>query len=147
MPTAILIVHILAAAAWFGANVVRALLTPRLSKEGGEVAASWHLGAVGLGRTIYMPAAVILVITGSWMVLDLDLSFGARFVSVGFAAVIIGAILGSAVLAPQGRLAASAHRAGDAAKVRLVERKLGGFNLLDTVVLVVAVVAMVQGWT
>lgn len=149
MRDTLLIIHILAAGAWFGTNVVQSLVTPRIASGGNQVAAHWHRTTVGLLRMIYMPSAIIIVVTGIGMLTVVDDSpyeFSDAFVSMGFVAVIIGSALGMGFFASRGRAAAEAYDSGDTTTATGLERKIALGGLLDTFVIIVAVLAMVDKW-
>jgi uncharacterized membrane protein len=141
----LLILHILAAAAWFGTNVVRFVVNPRVGKEEPVVVAHWLRTTVAFGTRIYTPAAVIILITGIALVAVSNgtYGYGNLFVSLGFLAVIVGAVLGMAVFGPTGRRAAELVEAGGGPELQAAERKLATFGAIDMVVLTVAIVAMV----
>lgn len=138
-----LFLHVLAAGTWLGGNVSRFVLNRRFVEEGSGLA-TFLRGTVDMGTRQYTPAAIILLITGIWMVAENDVyGFSEAFVSVGFAMVIIGGVLGGTVFGPRGREAASLRDAGDEAGARAVENRLTAFGLLDTVLLVITIAAMV----
>jgi hypothetical protein len=145
----LLTIHILAAGTWIGANAVQFVMTPRVGDRGAAIAAAWHRAVVGLMRVLYMPAALILLVTGVLLVTAIDetsYEMSDAFVSIGFLAVIIGAGLGMRFFAPQSRLAAEAYDGGDTGAAAAIERKITIGGLVDTAVLVVTVVAMVAKW-
>lgn len=149
MRDTLLTIHILAAASWFGANMVQLLVTPRVGGREPAVAAAWHRATVGFARFLYMPASIVVLITGVLLVTAVDDSpyeMSDAFVSVGFLAVVIGAVLGMGFFAPQGRRAADAYDSGDGATAADLERRIGLVGLVDTVVIAVTVVAMVSKW-
>jgi hypothetical protein len=144
--TTLLVIHILAAAAWFGANVTQAVVTPHFVRAGGEPAARWWRATVQMGRVLYMPAGIIVLVTGVFLVTSGPYSFADLFVSIGFLAVIVGVVLGIVVFGPRGRRAAELHESGDSAAAVPVERSIAGFGALDTVVVAVTILAMVAKW-
>ncbi len=148
MEETLLTIHILAAGTWLGANVLQFIVTPQMQKVGGTVAAGWHRTAVGLGKTLYMPAAIIALITGFGLLNagTNDFSMGDPFVSIGFLTVIIGSAMGMAFLAPQGRKAADARESGDDTTAKDAEKKIAAAAVLDTVLIVVTIAAMVGQW-
>ena len=149
MRDTLLIIHILAAGAWIGANVVQLFVNPRINTQDTVIAAYWHRTVVGFMRFLYMPAALIVLITGVLLVTAVDDSpyeMADPFVSMGFVAVIVGAVLGMAFFAPQGRKAADAYDRGDRSGAAAIEKKIALGGLLDTVIIVVTVVAMVSKW-
>jgi hypothetical protein len=147
MRTILLILHILAAGTWIGANATQLALRPAMSRHGGTTGAAWWRGTVRMGQVLYTPAAVVILITGIWLVVDSAVyDFEQAFVVIGFAMVIVGAVLGAMVFGPVGRRAADLHEAGESGAVAAVEQRLLSFGLLDTALLVVTVAAMVGKW-
>ena len=143
MRNVLLILHILGAGAWFGGNMVQLLVNPRIGESGSTVAAHWLRTTARFGTRLYTPAAVLILVTGIWLVLITPYEFSDVFVSIGFLVVIAGAALGMAVFGPTGRKAADAHESGDAQTAQIAERRLAGFGSLDTVLVVVAITVMV----
>jgi len=148
MEKTLLAIHIMAAGTWFGANVVKFIVTPQAQKAGGAVAAGWHRTVVGLMRTLYMPAAIIALVTGFGLLNagTNTFSMGDPFVSIGFMTVIIGSALGMAFFAPNGRKAADAREAGDTTLAASIERKLLLAGVLDMTLVLVTIAAMVGNW-
>lgn len=148
MRTALLFIHILAAGTWFGTNVVQMATNPRIRTYPNEIAAWWLRRTVAFGTRIYSPAAVILLITGIFLVLDNSSAyeFSDPFVSLGFVMVIVGAALGILVFGPRGEKAAGAIEAGDDTEVQRQTTTLMQFGILDTVLLLVTIWAMVSKW-
>ena len=86
----LLTIHIIAAGAWIGTNVVQMVTMRRVIAQGGSPAATWMTSVVHWGRVIYTPAAVVILATGIGMVLNSSLyEFSNAFVSIGFLAVIV----------------------------------------------------------
>ena len=143
----LLVLHIVGVATWLGANMVQFISTKRLVAQGGQVAAAWTGMTLLWGRILYMPAAILVLITGTWLVLDSEWAeFSHAFVSVGFTVIIISAILGMVVIAKIARRAISAFEAGDAAAGNAEVNKLIPWAVLDTVLVVIAIFAMVGTW-
>ena len=108
---ALLFLHILGAAAWLGANLVRAYAGRVLTQGGGATAASWHRTTVSMGRWIHTPAAVTVFVTGFGLVgLDAATPLTAPFVVVGVIVVVLGAVLAMTVLGPNGERIAAPQR-------------------------------------
>jgi uncharacterized membrane protein len=145
MRNVLLILHILAAGTWFGANMVQLMVNPRIGNAGSTVAAHWLRTTVRLGTRLYSPAAVLILLSGIGLVLVSDgaYEFSDLFVSVGFLVVIVGAALGMAVFAPVGRRAADAYEAGQTQVVQASERRLAMFGMLDTALLIFVITLMV----
>jgi hypothetical protein len=88
-----------------------------------------------------------VLVTGVGLVLDNEvIEFSDTFVSIGFLAVIIGAVLGMAVFGPGSRKLTSAIESGDEATEKSLNSRLAVFGLLDTLVVVFTIAAMVGAW-
>lgn len=148
MFTTLLVLHIVGVALWLGGNAVLAFVGPRTSEASAEVRAWWADTQGAMARALYNAAGVLVLITGIALVVrdGSAFKFSNTFVSIGFAAVIIGAVLGMAVFGPGTRKLAAAVRSGDAADEKALTSKLTAFGILDTVVVVVTIVAMVGQW-
>ena len=147
MHTTLLVVHILAAGTWFGASMVQFSINPKIRTYPTDVAVWWMRHVVSLGTRLYTPAAIVLLLTGVFLVTDSGVfEFSDAFVSIGFVMVIVGAAFGILIFGPRGRQAAAALESGDEEEVKRLTGSLAVFGVLDTVLLVVAVVAMVAKW-
>lgn len=144
MRNVLLIVHIAAAGAWLGANIVQIAGQRMMAATPPEARAAWYRVTGGLAGPVYIPAGVLLVITGSWMVLTIDAySFADAFVVIGLAVIVVGAILGNAVFSPRSEAAADALEAGDDSRLRDATGKLAIFGVLDTLLVLFAITVMV----
>lgn len=140
----LLILHIAGAGAWLGANIVQALAPSLAAKQGPAAHAGWFHVAAKLSSRLYMPAAILILVTGIWMVLLSDAyGFGTLFVTIGFGMIIIGALLGVLVFDRGSEKAATAIEGGDEAAIRSATGRLAGFGVLDTVLLLFTITAMV----
>ncbi|MGH8913929.1 MAG: hypothetical protein ACRDZM_05355, partial [Acidimicrobiia bacterium] len=91
----LLLLHIAAAGTWLGANLMQAVVPSMAAKQGPETVAGWYRVTGRLAGPIYIPAGIVLLATGIWLVLINDAySFSSGFVTIGFAVIIIGALLG-----------------------------------------------------
>jgi len=144
----LLIVHIAAAGTWLGANIMQAVVPSLMAKQGAEAAAGWYRVGAGLSKKLYMPAAILILITGIWMVLRVDAyGFGTRFVTIGFVMIILGVVLGIAVFAPGGEAAAEAIESGDQSRIKKATAKLATWGTVDTLLLLFTIGAMVTRWS
>jgi hypothetical protein len=142
---ALLFIHILAAGTWLGANVTQLVVNPMMQKSGGAPAAAWMRQTVRMGRVIYTPAAIVLLITGIWMVIRESVyDFEQFFVAVGVLMVIVGGVLGMKVFGPGGTESAGLHESGDEAGAVAVNSRLGMWSLVDTAALLFTIYAMVK---
>lgn len=143
----LLVLHIIGAAAWLGANIAQIVTTRRLVARGGDVAASWMGTTVFWGKALYTPAAILILATGIGLVLDSAVyEFSNAFVSLGFVVVVVGAVLGIVVFAKGGERAAAAFATGDDTGGRAEVNKLMPWGIVDTVLIVIVTVAMVGKW-
>ena len=144
MENALLIVHILAAAAWFGANVVQFVVGPRMKKADSAVAASWQRMLVSMGMSLYAPAAVLIFITGFGLVgMIPGSSVSDTFVIIGIAMVVLSAVLGIRFFGPQGEKTAAAYESGDRAAAEAIIGKTLPVALVDSALLVFTIAVMV----
>ena len=147
MTELLLWLHILAAAAWFGTGVASAIGDRLISSETSEARAAWYRIVLRFGQIVYTPAAVLVLITGVLLVIDIPAyGFGSTFVSIGFLAVIVGAGLGMAVFGPKSREAAAALDNGDTTGAATAIARIRQASLIDLLVLTVTIAAMVWNW-
>jgi hypothetical protein len=144
--TLLLAVHITGVAAWLGANFVQLVLTPRFDKAGTVVAAAWTRQTIWLGERYYNLAGGIVAVTGVLLVLDGDWSWGAGFIWVGVAVVVIGSLLGVLHFGPQATARAEALERGDAPAAGAALRAILPVAVVDTLLILLAVLAMVDKW-
>jgi hypothetical protein len=140
----LLILHIAGAGTWLGANVVQAMAPSLAAKQGPGAQAGWYRVAAKLSSRLYMPAAILILGTGIWMVLLEDAyGFGTLFVTIGFVMIVVGALLGIFVFDRGSERAAEAIEAGDQTASRSATGRLAAFGVLDTVLLLFTITAMV----
>jgi hypothetical protein len=140
----LLILHIAGAGTWLGANVVQAMAPSLAAKQGAAAQAGWYRVAAKLSSRLYMPAAILILATGIWMVLLVDAyGFGTLFVTIGLAMIVIGAVLGILVFDRGSERAAAAIDTGDQSAIRSATGRLAAFGVLDTVLLLFTITAMV----
>ena len=139
-------VHILAAAGWIGGGVLFASLAAR-AWASGDPDKVLELSEMGdhVGQRVFAPAALILIASGIWAVIDGPWSFSDTWVSIGFAAWIIGIIIAAVWHRTEGRRirAAVADGGVDGAEAQRMGRLGGLIGIVELLVLVVAVWAMV----
>jgi len=133
-------------AAWLGANFIQILVVPRMERAGTAVAVAWHETAADLSKKYYSAAGAVIGVTGVLMVLDDRAEWSSGFVWVGIGAIVLGAILGVVVFGPKEEELVAAHRSGDSGGVARLLRTIRSFAVVDTLVVLLAVVAMVDHW-
>lgn len=144
MRDGLLWLHLVGVAAWLGGNLTQFMLMPRLERAGQQAAIAWHEGTGAMAKIYYSVAGTVVAVTGVLLVLRSDTyTFADAFVSVGFAVVIVGGIMGVAFFAPASRRAVEAHRSGDAGAVAAVGRRIRLGAVVDTSLILFAIWAMV----
>lgn len=142
----LVIIHILAAAAWIGGGVLFSALAARAwaSRDDAKVIELSEMGDY-VGMRVFGPAAFILLIAGIWAVIDGPWSFSDTWVSIGFAAWIIGLLIAIFWHRTEGSRIRDAVASGGAGSDRAQRiGRLGGIiGGAELIVLIVAVWAMV----
>ncbi len=147
MRTLLLSVHIVCVAAWLGGNFTQMFLMRGFSAGDSALAAAWFRGSAAMAKVYYSIAGVLLIATGVGLVLDNDAwSFGSGFVTVGFVAVIIGAVTGVTFFGPRAERAVTEFESGRIDEGRKSASSIGTMALVDTVIVLIALVAMVSHW-
>lgn len=97
------LIHSIAAYVWFGAlfgSLVFATLSTRRSADGVLVGA---FAMLRFSTRVGLPAAVVLMIAGIWMMTEGGISWGATWISIGFLVWILVAVGGSGLMHPTAR--------------------------------------------
>lgn len=139
-------IHIAAVATWFGANMVQAFVSRSAVTSSREVRLWWSDNLLAMARILYNVAGIVVLFTGIGLVIDTDISMGSTFVSIGFLAVVVGAVLGMAVFAPGLRKYSAAVKEGNESEAKAIWDRLGMFGILDSAILLLAIFAMVDKW-
>jgi len=140
----LLVLHIAGAGTWFGANIVQAVVPPMALKEAGAAASGWYRIAGRLSTVLYMPAAILILLTGVILVLQSDAyDFDNLFVAIGFVTIAIGALLGTFVFGPVSQRAADAIDANDSAAIKASTGRLAMFGVIDSLLVLTTITVMV----
>jgi hypothetical protein len=143
----LLVLHILGVAVWLGSNVAQAFLGGLVGNASPEVRAWYAESGSKMARVVYNAAGVLILATGLIMVIGSQdpggYSFKSTFVSIGLAAIIVGAALGITVFAPKNRELAAAIREGDEAKEKRLRNLIMQFGILDTLIVAFTIGVMV----
>ena len=112
------------------------------------VAPAWLRAVEKSSGPIYGTAAVVILATGIYLVLGSDgaYSFGSIFVGIGLGILIILGAMGGLVFGRKTKQMIALFDSGRATEVPTVYRSLSFFGILDTVLLAIAVLAMVSKW-
>jgi Predicted integral membrane protein (DUF2269) len=142
-----LVLHIAAAGTWLGANIIQAVVPGLAARQGAEVVAGWYRVAGQLSKRLYMPAGILILITGIVMVLQHDISFGSRFVTIGFGMIVVGTLLGIFIFEPGSEVAAEAVESGDRSRIKAATSRMTAFGTADTLLVLFTMTVMVLRWT
>lgn len=147
MSDTLLVIHIIAVAAWLGGNLTLAF-AGSMTRDADAGTRRWWAATQGnMARIYFNVAGILVLLTGIGLVVDADrYSFSDPFVSIGFLAVVIGALLGIFVFGPGCRELVAAIDEGDEAGERSTTSRLTAVGMVDTLVLIVTIVAMVAKW-
>ncbi|HLG01910.1 MAG TPA: DUF2269 family protein, partial [Acidimicrobiia bacterium] len=109
------------------------------------VSDQFALDAEAVGKTLFAPSSILLLVTGAALVERQDLAWSEPWIVVGFVALVVAGAIGGAFLIPEGRrIAALAREPGhDPAEVRARARRRFLVARIDLAVLVLAVADMV----
>jgi len=93
------LVHVVAAIVWVGGAFMLGLVFERAqrAKDGATVLGVTRI-AQFVGKAVFNPAAIIALIAGIWLVIEVDaIEFSDAWISLGFLGIALGAGLGMAV--------------------------------------------------
>lgn len=144
MEEALLIIHILSAAAWIGGSMFMGFAGPRMAGAGGPAAGAWIGVALASVTRFFTPVALLTAASGITMVMLLDeWDWTQAFVWVGLGVFVVAlaVALGNNVPAMKG--ARSAARDGNMEMAAAYGRKLVRGGALIVILLIVAEVTMV----
>ena len=138
-------VHVLAAIVWVGAGATVQILVLR-AKRGEPRRLHDLVGeATWLGNRVFLPASIVVLITGLAMIFDGPWSFSDLWISLGLTGFVITALNGAGILGPTGKKLSEAFGAGAAdepATRRLVSRLFTSMRV-DLIVITAVVFIMV----
>ena len=98
----LLTLHILAAVIWVGGAAMLQLLGIRASRASSpEHQAGFAADVEFVGMRTLLPASLVLIVTGVWLVHEGAWSYGTAWVSIGLAVWIVSALTGALFLGPQ----------------------------------------------
>jgi hypothetical protein len=145
MSELLLIVHILAAAAWIGGGLLNGFVAPRISRSGLEGASiAWARVAAQAGTRYFNPAGLLTALSGIGLVVVSDVyDWSDAFVSIGIAVVIAAGLIGALVHRPGGERIITALESGDRAAAARDGKMAAIWGAVTIVLLIVAVVVMV----
>ena len=142
----LLTVHILAVAIWIGAAMALQVIAVRMGPSTHDaVVDRFALDAEVIGKVLFAPASVVVLITGVALVAHEHIRWTSAWILVGFGALVVTGAVGGAFLIPEGRrIAELAREPGhDPAVVRDRARRRLLVARVDLLALIVAVAAMI----
>ncbi|MCP3988921.1 MAG: hypothetical protein GY724_07595 [Actinomycetia bacterium] len=142
----LLAAHIIAVAGWLGASLVLLTVGRSLAAAGTDVTGGFFRACLSLSKRYYNIAGVIVALSGVAMVLNGQAEWGSTFISIGFLAVIIGAVMGPTVFSRLFSSGIEAADAGDGPATRAVWAKVQGGLVIDITVVIITIAAMVERW-
>jgi uncharacterized membrane protein len=144
----ILVLHVIAGAMWFGGQVyVEGLMAGAAKTRDSSTILGVAQRTSETSTRLFVLAAVLLLGTGVWIVLDVKSGYGFEmmFVSIGFLVVLIGLGLSLFYVRPRGaELKQTIEQEGLTSTAALgIAKKLGMVSHLMTLLVAVALVVMV----
>src|SRR2546423_1847396 len=100
----LLTLHIIAAATWIGAALALQVLAGQMRASTPDaVTDRFAIDAEAIGKTLFGPAAVVLLISGVVLVAHEHLGWTEPWLLIGIAAMVAAGAVGGAFLIPEGR--------------------------------------------
>ncbi|HYP22040.1 MAG TPA: DUF2269 family protein [Actinomycetota bacterium] len=96
----LLFVHVLAAATWVGGAIMLKIQSDRALRTDPDRAAELALETERVGTRVLMPASIVLLVAGLWMVFEGEWGFEPLWVKLGLAIYVISAVAGAVFLGP-----------------------------------------------
>ena len=142
----LLTLHILAAATWIGAALaVQVIARDMRSSTPDAVTDRFAIDAERIGKTLFGPSAVVLLVTGVSLVVRQDLDWTEAWLLIGIGALVAAGAVGGAFLIPEGRRLAELARTPGHDPAQIRERAQRRFLVarLDLLFLILGVAVMV----
>ncbi len=133
------LIHSLAAYVWLGALFGTLVFTTLGSRHGPEGLVHGARAMVRFFTLVGLPAAIILLIAGFWMMGQVGGNYGSTWITIGFVAWLVAALGGSAIMHPAARRMRNATSIDEAMRMARRIALAGG---LQIIVLVIAIWAM-----
>jgi uncharacterized membrane protein len=141
---ALLVIHIAGAGTWLGTNVVQAFIPPYAARSGNATLGWWYRTTAVMSSRLYIPAAILILVSGIFLVLQNDsYQFRSTFVVIGLGMIVVGAVLGMVIFAPSGEEAAAAAEADDESRLRRAAGRITRYGVVDTLLLLFTITVMV----
>jgi len=144
--TLLLTLHITAIASWLGADVMQHAMRHRWRHESREAMTAWARTQFWLHDRYYAVVAAIILLTGIALVQNGHWGWKTGFIWVGMSAIAAGATLGGIGLKALAKQRLTALETGEAKGATTASRRALPIEMILTVWVLVAVVAMVHKW-
>ena len=140
----LLFVHVLAAALWVGGVIMLKIQSDRVLRADPNRAAELAIETERVGTGVIMPASIVLLVAGIWMVFEGDWGFRPLWVKLGLAIYVISAVAGAVFLGPHYKRIGElrAERGPDDPEVGERLRRISALSWIDVGLLVAAVFVM-----
>ncbi len=141
----LLIIHILAAAAWIGGGLLNGFVGPRIARSGIDGASlAWARVAAQAATRFFNPAGLLTALSGIGLVIVSEAyDWSDTFISIGLGIVLAAGLIGAIVHRPVGERIISALESGDRAAAAADGKRAAIWGAVTIVLLIVAVVVMV----
>lgn len=144
MEEVLLVIHIVAAGVLLGALVMVLIIGPRMAAAGPEAGLGWARTAEAFGTRVFMPSSILILLTGVGLVLVGDeWDWSDAFISIGFAAIVLGTIIGNAIQGPKGRQMVAALENQEFERVGQLAKSLRVWGLIAILIVLTTIAAMV----
>lgn len=137
--------HVLAAVVWVGGAFLIVATGFRMGSADPAHRIGFARDAVFLGRWVFLPAILVALGAGIWMVIDADpaFTFSQGWITVGLSALVVSGGIGTGFIIPQTRAAIGLAESGDGPGAAAVMRRVAIAGRINLAVLLVAVWTMV----
>lgn len=151
--TFLVFLHITSAVIAFGVTFAYPVIQMAIQRGDVRALPAWHTAEVAVGRNIITPGAIVVLLTGIYMVLDRWDDIGGAWYSAAFVIVIVVLGLGHGFFVPQSRkmkeqaeadLAAGAADSGQMSTAYdALGRRVAAVGILTSLLVLLALLLMV----
>ncbi len=136
--------HVLGAVVWVGGAVALNVLGARVLRGHDETRHGLFARDVEwLGNRLFVPASVVLIVTGVWAALDADIGFDTPWIAIGLAVWLASFVAGAAFVGPTLGKMAKDYLGGDVRRGRARLDKVLLVARVELLLLLLVVVVMV----
>ncbi len=142
----LLTLHIVAAAAWIGAALALQVIAGHMRAATPDpVIDRFAIDSEAVGKKIFAPSSIVLVITGVILVVRQDLDWTEAWLLIGIGAVVAAGAVGGAYLIPEGRRLAELARTPGHDSAEILRRARRRFRVarVDLLILILGLADMV----